>query len=126
MQCVPSVYRPLGGAENTRRSKLNSFHGQKSAGDVARAVGFIEIINQQSAVFRNHRRPGITQITVAAVVAKDDFRRRFDVFTFRIQEAGANAEGRMAITIKQEHLFVWQSQRVMGMSLEPGVLPMLK
>jgi len=70
-------------------AELNLFHRQKSASDVARAVGLIEIIDHQDAVFGYYSRPGVTQVTIAAVVPKNNLRSRFDMLTIPGRGRGA-------------------------------------
>src|SRR5437879_585780 len=78
---------------------------QTCPGDMPCAVRFIEVINDEDAIFGNHRRPRIAKVAVAAVVAEDNL-FGVEASAFGIKHAGANAEGRMAIAIDEEHAFV--------------------
>src|ERR1019366_2352534 len=102
------------------------FDAQKSSSNEAGAVCLIEIVNDERAIFSHHRRPWITQILTATVVAQNDFFYRANISAFGIENARANPYRRVTITINEQHAFVRQTQREVRMSLKPGILPLLK
>jgi len=75
---------------------------------MARAVRTIEIVNNQRTLLGNHRRPGITQVTVATIVAENDLSGGCRVVAFLVQNARSDAKGCMPIAIDQQYAFVRQ------------------
>src|SRR5260221_8584559 len=97
---------------------------KESSRDMPGAVSTIEIINHEGAILRHHRRPGVTEVAVAAVLAQDDLRRRRGACAFGIKHPRPHPKWRVTIAIDQQHALVREADGVMRVALKTGVLPL--
>ena len=102
------------------------FDFQNCSGDVAGGVVLVEVINNEDAVFGEHDGPRVTEVAAAAIVAEDGFGCSGEVGAFGIKDTGANAHGRMAITVDEKDTLIRQSQGIKGMAHKAGVFPVVK
>src|SRR5258706_15023631 len=97
---------------------------KESPRDVPDAIGTIEIINHEGAVLRHHRRPGVTEIAVAAVVAQNNLVCGGWICAFGIKHPGSHPKWRVTIAKDQQHPLVREPDGVMRVALKTGVLPL--